>query len=147
MNRILFVCHGNICRSPMAEYVFNDLAQKRGVAACAQSCATSTEEIGRDIHPGTRRLLRAHHIPFAPRAARQLCCADYKAYDWLIAMDEENVRHMLRILGGDPQGKVRKLLSFAGSARDVADPWYTGDFETTFADISAGCEALIDALH
>ena len=149
MIKVLFVCHGNICRSPMAEFVMKDMVRKAGLEQVfrIESAATSTEEIGRDIHPGTRRLLRAHHIPFAPRAARQLCRADYKAYDWLIAMDEENVRHMMRILGGDPQGKVRKLLSFAGSARDVADPWYTGDFETTYADISAGCEALIDALH
>ena len=146
MIKILFICHGNICRSPMAEFVFNDLAQRRRFPAHADSCATSTEEIGRDIHPGTRRMLRAQGVPFAPRAARQLRRTDYDAYDYLIAMDEANVRNILRIIDGDPQGKVRKLMAFAGSARDVADPWYTGDFETTYADVLAGCEGLIHFL-
>ena len=146
MIKILFVCHGNICRSPMAEFVFNDLAQRQHFPAHADSCATSAEEIGRDIHSDTRRTLHAHGVPFSPRAARQLCRADYAAYDHLIAMDEANVRHILRITGGDPQGKVHKPLSFAGSARDVADPWYTGDFETTYADVHCGCESLLRAL-
>ena len=146
MKKILFVCHGNICRSPMAEFVFNDLAQKRHLPAQADSCATSTEEIGNDIHSGTRRMLRAHAVPFAPRAARQLRRAEYDEYDSIIAMDSANVRNILRITGGDPQDKVHKLLEYAGSARDVADPWYTGDFETTYADVCAGCEGLLDFL-
>lgn len=127
----------------MAEFIFNNLSREHGLNAHADSCATSTEEIGNDIHPGTRRMLRTHGVPFFPRAARQLRRTDYDTYDAIIAMDEANIRNILRITGGDPHRKIHKLLSIAGESRDVADPWYTGDFETTYSDITRGCDALI----
>ena len=125
----------------MAEFVFNDLAQKRRLPVQADSCATSTEEIGNDIHSGTRRMLRAHGVPFATRAARQLRRAEYDEYDHIIAMDSANVRNILRITGGDPDGKMRMLLP-----HDVADPWYTGNFDETYRDVSEGCTRLLEEL-
>lgn len=147
--RILFVCHGNICRSTMAEFVLKDMVAARGVADgfSIESAATSTEEIGNPVHPGTRRMLQAHGIGgFEGKRARQLTRDDYDDYDLIIGMDEANIRNMGRMLGGDPEGKVRKLLEFAGSTRDVADPWYTGDFETTYDDVRAGCAGLLGRL-
>lgn len=148
MVKILFICHGNICRSPMAEYVFMEMVRRRNRMHRIQaaSAATSTEEIGRDIHPGTKSVLRAHGIPFSKRAARQMTREDYRAYDWLIGMDRTNLNAMRRIAQGDPEGKLRLLLSFAGEMREVADPWYTGDFETTYRDVTKGCAALLDWL-
>lgn len=146
---ILFVCHGNICRSTMAEFVLKDMVAARGVADgfSIESAATSTEEIGNPVHPGTRRMLQAHGIGgFEGKRARQLTRDDYDDYDLIIGMDEANIRNMGRMLGGDPEGKVRKLLEFAGSTRDVADPWYTGDFETTYDDVRAGCAGLLGRL-
>lgn len=154
MHKILFVCHGNICRSPMAEFVMRDLAMKAGRAnelRCA-SCATSTEEIGNPVHPGTRRVLAVHGIACVGKTARQLRRDEYRSWDLIVAMDEENLRGIRRILGKDPEGKVHKLMEYAGAgcktseARDVADPWYTGDFETTYADVLAGCEGLLRRL-
>lgn len=146
MIKILFICHGNICRSPMAQYVLAELAARRGLAVAADSAATSTEELGNGVHPGTRRKLAAEGIPCGGHRARQLRRADYEAYDWLIGMDGANVRNMLRILGGDPAGKVCRLLDFTAQPRDIADPWYTGDFDVTYRDVHAGCEALLDRL-
>lgn len=148
MVKILFVCHGNICRSPMAEFVFIEMVRKRNRAYPIQaaSAATSTEEIGRDIHPGTKSVLRMHGISFSKRAARQMAKEDYRTYDWLIGMDRTNLNAMQRIAQGDPEGKMRLLLSFAGEMREVADPWYTGDFETTYRDVTKGCAALLDWL-
>lgn len=148
MIRVLFVCHGNICRSPMAEFVFRDLAARRGVAGrfSADSAATSDEEIGNPVHPGTVRALRARGVPMAPHRATQMTRADYARYDLLLGMEESNVRRMLRITGGDPDGKVRRLLDFSAHPRDIDDPWYTGDFDATYRDIREGCEALLDAL-
>ena len=146
---ILFVCHGNICRSTMAEFVLKDMVAARGVADgfSIESAATSTEEIGNPVHPGTWRMLQAHGIGgFEGKRARQLTRDDYDDYDLIIGMDEANIRNMGRMLGGDPEGKVRKLLEFAGSTRDVADPWYTGDFETTYDDVRAGCAGLLGRL-
>ena len=147
--RILFVCHGNICRSPMAEYVMKDLVRKRGLDndVFVDSAATSTEEIGNPVHRGTRRALRDHGVPCGNHRARQITRADYDAYDLIVGMDEANIRSMRRVFDGDPQSKLRKLLEFAGSARDIADPWYTGDFETTYDDIVAGCEGLLEQLY
>lgn len=146
MMRILFVCHGNICRSTMAEFVLKDMVAKRGVADRfhIESAATSTEEIGNPVYPGTRKVLRAHGIGgFADKRARQLRRSDYDDFDLIIGMDSANMRNMGRMLGGDPAGKLHKLLEFAGSDRDVADPWYTGDFDTTYEDVCDGCEGLL----
>ena len=150
MHRILFVCHGNICRSTMAEFVLKDTVAARGLAGefHIESAATSTEEIGSPVHPGTQRVLRAHGIGgFEKKRACQLCRADYDDFDLIVGMDEANIRNMSRMLGGDPAGKIRKLLTFAGSSRDVADPWYTGDFATAYADVTAGCEGLLAYLE
>ena len=128
MIRVLFVCHGNICRSTMAEFVLKDMVARRGLADEfeIESAATSTEEIGNPVHPGTVGELRRH--------------------DLIIGMDEANMRNMGRMLGGDPAGKLHKMLEFAGSTRDVADPWYTGDFDTTYEDVCDGCRGLLGYL-
>ena len=148
MVKILFICHGNICRSPMAEYVFAELARRAGREDefAVASAATSREEIGNDMYPPAKACLRAHGIPFARRHARQVTRADYDDYDLLIIMEEFNRRNLRRILPDDPENKVRTLMSFTGSDRDVADPWYTDDFETAYDDILRGCTALLEAL-
>lgn len=143
--RILFVCHGNICRSPMAEFVFRDLMNRRGVAArfTIASCATSTEELGNPVHHGTAAKLRQAGIACAGKRAVQMTRADYARYDLLLGMDSYNLRNMLRIVGSDPDGKIRRLLDLSANPRDIADPWYTGDFDRTYADVLEGCEALL----
>lgn len=148
MKRILFVCHGNICRSPMAEYVMKDLVKKAGLAAQfhIESAATSTEEIGNPVYPPARRKLAEHGISCAGHAAHQLTREDYDRWDLLIGMDGANLRNMRRICGGDPAGKLRLLLDCAGRPGEVADPWYTGDFETTWRDVLAGCRGLLREL-
>ncbi|MBQ1350085.1 MAG: low molecular weight phosphotyrosine protein phosphatase [Ruminococcus sp.] len=148
MTKILFVCHGNICRSPMAEFVFAELARRAGREGefAVASAATSREEIGNDMYPPAKACLRSHGIPFARRHARQVTRADYDDYDLLIIMEEYNRRNLRRILPDDPENKVRTLMSFTGSDRDVADPWYTDDFETAYDDILRGCTALLEAL-
>ena len=148
MIKILFVCHGNICRSPMAEFVLKDMVKKAGLADRFEiaSAATSTEEIGNPVHRGTREKLRQVGLSVAGKTAVQLRKSDYDKYDYLIGMDEWNIRNMLRMLGGDPEGKIHKLLEFTGSRRDVADPWYTGDFETTYQDVVTGCKELMKML-
>lgn len=146
MFRILFICHGNICRSPMAEFVMKDLVKKAGREKdfLIESAATSTEEIGNDIHYGTRTKLTQMKVPFSRRAARQITAADYEKYDLLIGMDEENLYYMNRRWNNDPDNKIRLLLEFAGSNREVADPWYTGNFDKTYADVLEGCTALLE---
>ena len=148
MERILFVCHGNICRSPMAEFVMKDLVEKAGADErfFIASAATSTEEIGNPVYPPARRKLAEHGIGCAGKTARQMTAADYREYDLLIGMDSANLRNMRRICGGDPEGKIRLLMDFTDRPGDVADPWYTGDFETTWRDISAGCRGLLEWL-
>ena len=144
----MFVCHGNICRSPMAESVFLDMIKRRGLSdrITAASSATSTEEIGNDVHRGTRAILTKYGIPFTHREAIQLTRADYAKYDLFIGMDSYNVCNMLRIFGSDPENKVVKLLDLTDRGGDVADPWYTGNFEITYRDVCDGCEALISRL-
>ena len=148
MKKILFVCHGNICRSPMAEYVMKDLVKKAGLEAEFQiaSAATSREEIGNPIYPPARRKLREKGIPFGDHRAVQMTRQDYGAYDLLLAMDQANVRNMTAIAGGDPAGKIRRLLDFTDHPRDIADPWYTGDFDATWRDVLEGCQGLLAQL-
>lgn len=149
MIKILFVCHGNICRSPMAESVMTYLAQKRNMADMLyiNSAATSREEIGNAPHYGTADKLRKEGIPLVPHRAVQMTKQDYEKYDYLIGMDSANIRNMVRISGGDREHKIYKMLSFANSERDVADPWYTGDFDATYRDVLEGCEAFLDYLE
>ncbi len=148
MIKVLFICHGNICRSTMAESVFTDLVNKKGLADVfyINSAATSREEIGNGVHYGTVNQLRKVGIPVIPHLAIQITKADYDFYDYLIGMDTANIRNMHRIVGSDPEGKIYKLLSFVGSSRDVADPWYTGDFVTTYNDVLAGCKGLLEQI-
>ncbi|MCI5604779.1 MAG: low molecular weight phosphotyrosine protein phosphatase [Clostridia bacterium] len=148
MIKILFVCHGNICRSPMAEFVFKDIAEKCGVAdkLYIASAATSTEEIGNGVHRGTRDKLREHGISTDGKYAVQIVKSDYSKYDFLIGMDRWNIQNMNRMLGGDSEGKIYKLLDFTDRKGDIADPWYTGDFDATYADVLEGCIGLMDYL-
>ncbi len=141
MRRLLFICHGNICRSPMAEMIFKHYAKQSGRENEFEvaSCATSAEEIGNDVYPAARRELARHGIPCPPRTARRLTAADYAYYDALICMESYNVRNALRLLGGDPEQKLSLLLG----DRDVADPWYSGDFATAYRDICDGCRWLL----
>lgn len=150
MKKILFVCHGNICRSPMAEYVMKHLVHESGLAHqyIIASAATSTEEIGNPVYPPARRKLAEHGISCQGHAARQMTHADYLRFDLLVGMDSANIRNMTRICGGDPEGKIVKLLDLITPTSprygcDVSDPWYTGDFEATWQDVQIGCRALL----
>ena len=149
MIKILFLCHGNICRSTMAESVFTHMVKQRHIDHLFEiySAATSREEIGNGPHYGTVGKLRQVGIPVVPHRAVQMTQADYDYYDYLIGMDTANIRNMNRIAGGDPDGKIYKLLSFAGSGRDVADPWYTGDFDSTYRDVVEGLEGFLEFLR
>lgn len=146
MRKILFVCHGNICRSPMAEFILKALVQSRGQEAVyhIESAAVSDEETGNPIYPPAKRCLNQHGVWFDPlKRARKVVPADYERFDRIICMDASNLRLIRRIIPSDPAGKIHLLMSYTGTGRDVADPWYTGDFETTFQDILEGCEALL----
>lgn len=149
MIKILFICHGNICRSPMAEFVMKDLVEKRGLKDqfYIASAATSTEEIGNSVHPGTRKKLAEYGISTAGKTAIQLTKADYQKYDFLIAMDSNNLRNMKRIIGTDEAHKVYRLLDFTARSRDIADPWYTGNFDQTYEDVYEGCIALLNKIN
>lgn len=149
MIKILFVCHGNICRSPMAEFVMKDLIQKEGMEEqyYIESAATSAEELGNPVYPPARRKLAEHGIGCAGKTARRLQSSDYDRFDLLIGMDQANLRNMRRICGSDPEGKIRLLMEFTDRpGAEVADPWYTGDFEATWRDVLAGCRGLRDCL-
>lgn len=149
MYRIMFVCHGNICRSPMAEFVMKDILAKEGKESeyLVRSSATSYEEIGSPVHHGTRRKLAEHGISCEGKRAAKLVKEDYDKYDLFVGMDSYNIVNMFKIFGGDNQKKVHLMLEFAGIDRDVADPWYTGDFDATYDDIKKGCDALYKILE
>ena len=149
MVRILFVCHGNICRSPMAEFVMKDLVRRAGREEefYIESAATSTEEIGNEVYPPARRKLAEHGISSKGKTARQMTRCDYERFDLLIGMDSWNIRNMNAICGGDPEGKIHQLLDFTQRPGDVADPWYTRDFEATWRDVLEGCQCLLVLPH
>ena len=148
MVKILFICHGNICRSPMAEFVMKDLVKKTGRDSqfYIESAAVSAEELGNPVYPPARRELAAHGISCEGKTARQMTRVDYARFDLLVCMDSSNLRRMERICGGDPEGKMSLLLDHTGHPGDVADPWYTGDFSATWRDIEAGCRALLEKI-
>ena len=148
MYKILFVCHGNICRSPMAEFVMKDIVAKAGKSDefYIASCATSTEEIGNPVHHGTRRKLAEVGISCDGKRAVQLTKSDYNKYDYIIAMDEMNIKNIMRIIKSDPECKVSLLLSHAGMSGSIADPWYTGNFDDTYRDVLLGCKALFNEI-
>ena len=147
-HRILFVCHGNICRSPMAEFILKDMVEKARIADDFEiaSAATSTEEIGNDIYPPAKRILDQKGVKFDSRQARQITRKDYDYYDFIIAMDENNLLNLKRMLGEDTKNKISLMMSYAGKYRDVADPWYTGDFESTYNDLIEGCEGVLKSI-
>lgn len=148
MIKILFICHGNICRSPMAEFVMKDLVEKNGVSEEFEiaSAAISTEEIGNSVYPPAKRKLKEHGISCEGKTARQMTKADYTYYDYIIAMDRFNLRNMTRIVGNDPDNKVSLLMDFTNHTGDVADPWYTGDFDATWNDVYEGCVGILNRL-
>ena len=146
--KILFVCHGNICRSPMAEFVMKNLVNEkcRSNDFFIASAATSTEELGNPVYPPARRVMELHGLDCRGKYARRITREDYVDYDYLIGMDERNITNMKRFFGGDPEGKISLLLNWADIDREVADPWYSGDFEATWRDVNTGCQALFNAI-
>ena len=148
MTRILFICLGNICRSPMAEFVMKDMVKRAGTADQFEiaSAATSREEVGNPVYPPARQKLAEHGISCKGKTARQLCAEDYSYYDLLIGMEKANLRSMQRICSGDPEGKMHLLLDGTANPHDVADPWYTGDFDAAWHDIEIGCRSLLEKL-
>jgi protein-tyrosine phosphatase len=146
MVKIMFVCHGNICRSPMAEFVFRHMVKDKHILDkfIIASSATSREEIGNSVHHGTKRKLREVGISCDGKTAVQLTKKDYKNYDYIICMESYNMKNVLKIIGEDKEGKVHRLLDFSTPSRDIADPWYTGNFDETYKDIVEGCTALLD---
>lgn len=147
--RVLFVCHGNICRSTMSQFVFQDMINQKGLTDqfYINSAATSREEIGNGPHYGTVNKMKQVGIPVLPHRAVQMTKKDYREYDYLIGMDEANIRNMMRIAGGDPEGKIHMLLDYSDSPRAIADPWYTGNFDITYDDVVEGCTAFFNYLE
>ncbi len=148
MIKVLFVCLGNICRSPMAEYIFKDMVKKQGLEGkfYIDSAATSTEEIGNPVHYGTRNKLEQMNIECGNHTARRITKQDYEIFDYIIAMEEQNMVNIKRIVGDDKEQKIYKLLDFSDNPRDIADPWYTGNFDKTYEDIKEGLEGFMEYL-
>ena len=148
MIKILFVCHGNICRSPMAEFVMKDMVKKKGVSDMFEiaSAATSTEELGNPVYPPARKKLNEEGLSCSGKTSRQMTVSDYGYFDYIVAMDRWNLRNMAKFVGNDPDGKVSLLLDYTTSPGDVADPWYTGDFQQTWEDVNNGCRGLLEKL-
>jgi len=146
MIRVLFVCLGNICRSPMAEMVFKDIINKRALSNefFIDSAATSAEAIGEDIHHGTKNILKEKQIPFTQHISRQITKKDYDKFDYILGMEQRNINNILRIVGEDKNNKVFRLLDFSKNPRDIADPWYTGNFEITYNDVEEGCRKFLE---
>ena len=149
MIKVLFICHGNICRSPMAEFILKKMVKEKGLSDKFEiaSAATSTEEIGNPVYPPAKRKLKEHGIDCSGKYAVQLKRSDYDRYDYFLCMDNRNIQNTLRIFGSDPEGKVSLLLSYCGERREVADPWYTDDFDTAYDDIWRGCRAFLEKLE
>lgn len=149
MIKVLFICHGNICRSPMGEFILKKMVKEKGLADKFEiaSAATSTEEIGNPVYPPAKRKLKEHGIDCSGKYAVQLKRSDYDRYDYFLCMDNRNIQNTLRIFGSDPEGKVSLLLSYCGERREVADPWYTDDFDTAYDDIWRGCRAFLEMLE
>ena len=148
MIKILFVCLGNICRSPMAEFVMKDLVEKENLESefYIASAATSSEEIGNPVHHGTRNKLKELGISTAGKCAVQLKKKDYEDYDYILGMEQRNIAGIMRIIGSDPKRKIKGLLDYSPNPRDIADPWYTGNFDVTYNDVKEGCQALLDTI-
>lgn len=149
MIKVMFVCHGNICRSPMAEFILKDIIKKRGLEDkfIISSSATSTEEIGNSVHPGTRKKLSSFNINTSGKKAVQITKSDYEKYDYIFLMDNNNIRNIKRIIDSDPDNKICRFLDITNNPRDIADPWYTGNFDETYNDILEGCTAFIEKLE
>ena len=145
MKKILFLCHGNICRSPIAEFVFKDMC--RGLPVHIESMAVSREEIGNDIYPPAKDILRKKSIPFERRAARQITRSDYEEFDYILVMEEYNIPRLMRIIGEDDKNKISRLLDFTDNPKDIEDPWYSGNFEKVFNEISYGCKCFLEYLR
>ncbi len=147
MLKVLFVCLGNICRSPMAEYIFKDMVKRQGIEQIyINSAATSSEEIGNNIHYGTRNKLKEMNIEYGNHLARQITKQDYEKFDYIIGMEEKNIKDIKKIVGKDPKNKIHRLLDFSKNPRDIADPWYTGNFDKTYDDIVEGLSAFLEHL-
>lgn len=148
MIKILFICHGNICRSAMCEFIMRDMVEKLGLSDRIEvaSAATSREEIGNDMYPPAKRKLDKEHIPYTRRQARQVTASDYDRYDLILCMEQYNIRNLKRIIPDDPEHKIHLLLDYTDNPRDISDPWYSDDFDTAYDDIVAGCKGLMNHL-
>ena len=149
MIKVLFVCHGNTCRSPMAEFLFRDMVKKAGLLErfSISSAAAGADDAGYPISSSSREILEKNNFPYGPHRSRRVCPGDYAEYDYILIMDESNRGHIMRVFGGDPEGKVRTLLSFTDNPRDISDPWHTRDYQKAFDDIAEGCTAFLDWLQ